>query len=545
MARFPAVDPALAAYVAVFAVAAAGCFVSVARVTRIEDRDTRRGLTALLVTSGGWALAHVAFLLAPTPSLKQGFYLVGLVVGLASVGPWLYFCSAYTNRSLHRDTRFRRVAVGVFLAIVAVKLTNPLHGLYFSATPVATPFPHLAVTHEPLHWIVMGLSYALAMVGAFMLFEYFAQVGYDTTPLLALVGATGLPAVFDIVGFATPYLIDITYEPIGVAVFAVGVAFVYLDRFQSIQLAGGHDEPLIVVSDTDRIRDYNDRALAIFPELCDDVRGDPLWTTVPDVTAALDSGESIVERDGDDGDGVRYFRVSESPFTAGQAQLGRLIVFTDITEREQYRRELERQNERLERFAGMVSHDLRNPLNVAMSRLELARDTYDDENLATASRALDRMETMIRDVLALARHGQPIDETESVTLSAVARQSWRMVDAPAATLTVEDDLPFTADATRLQHLLENLFRNSLEHGGEDVTIRVGALPDGNGFYVEDDGPGIPPEEREAVFESGYSTAEDGTGFGLAIVDEIVDAHDWERTLTESEAGGVRIEISGV
>ncbi|AQL43566.1 histidine kinase [Halorientalis sp. IM1011] len=543
MELVPAVDPVFVAYIAAFAVAAVGCFASVGRVTRIEDTDTRRGLVALLVTSGGWALAHVGFLLAPTEPLKQGFYLVGLVVGFATVGPWLYFCSAYTNRSLHRDVSLRRVAVGVFLAIVAVKLTNPVHGLYFSATPTATPFPHLAVTHEPLHWIVMGLSYALAIVGAFMLFEYFAQVGYDTTPLLALVGATGLPIVFDIVGFATPYLIDITYEPLGVAVFAVGVAFVYLDRFRSVQLAGSHDDPIIVVDDADRIRDYNDRAGDRFPELRGDVLGDPLWTIVPDVTDALDSGEGIVERASDDG--VRYYQVSESPFAAGQATLGRLIVFTDITERERYRRELERQNERLDRFAGMVSHDLRNPLNVAMSRLELARNSRDDENLRTASQALDRMETMIRDVLALARHGQPIDETESVTLSGLARQSWRMVDAGEATLQVDGDLTFTADATRLQHLLENLFRNSLEHGGEDVTIRVGALADGTGFFVEDDGPGIPAEERESVFESGYSTADDGTGFGLAIVDEVVDAHDWERTLTESEAGGVRIEITGV
>jgi len=240
------------AYLLVFGGAAVACFVSATRLTRIDDPDTRRGLVALLATSSGWATAHVAFLLVPSTSLKHAFYLIGLVVGLSAVGAWLYFCSAYTNRSLHRQPVYRRVAVGVFLVIVAVKLTNPLHNLYFTAEFVTSPFPHLAITHHLAHWLVMRLSYALSLLGYFMLLEHFAQVQYKTTPILGLVGITGLPIVFDIIGFTTPYLIDITYEPVGVAIFAVGVAFVYLDTFQAIQFAGGHDEPVILVSADDR-----------------------------------------------------------------------------------------------------------------------------------------------------------------------------------------------------------------------------------------------------------------------------------------------------
>ena len=67
----------------------------------------------------------------------------------------------------------------------------------------------------------------------------------------------------------------------------------------------------------------------------------------------------------------------------------------------------------------------------------------------------------------------------------------------------------------------------------------------NGFYVADDGPGIPEADREKVFESGFSTSEEGTGFGLAIVNEIVAGHGWEIRATESEAGGARFEITGV
>jgi signal transduction histidine kinase len=243
---------------------------------------------------------------------------------------------------------------------------------------------------------------------------------------------------------------------------------------------------------------------------------------------------------------MRYYQLSANPFSTARASRGRLITLTDITEREQYRTELERQNERLERFASMVSHDLRNPLSVAKGRLELAREARDDEDLAATATALERMETLIENLLTLAREGQPVDGTEPVTLAAVAEESWSLVETDDATLTVEGDLTFEAGSDRVKRLFENLFRNAVEHGSSDgsVTVEVGPLADGDGFYVADDGPGIPEEERGEVFEFGYSTEEAGTGFGLAIVKEVAEAHGWTVSATESEAGGARFEVAG-
>lgn len=85
--------------------------------------------------------------------------------------------------------------------------------------------------------------------------------------------------------------------------------------------------------------------------------------------------------------------------------------------------------------------------------------------------------------------------------------------------------------------------NAVELTTPDVTVSVGELP--GGFYVADDGPGIPPAERERVFDTGYSTTDDGTGFGLSIVQRAVDAHGWEITVTEGTDGGARFEITGV
>jgi len=219
---------------------------------------------------------------------------------------------------------------------------------------------------------------------------------------------------------------------------------------------------------------------------------------------------------------------------------------------------LRRQNERLEEFASVVSHDLRNPLSVAAGSLELAREECESDRLDAIGDAIDRMETLIENLLALAREGEAVSEREPVDLAAAAKRHWERVETADAALVVDADRVVEADPSRLAQLFENLFRNSVEHGSAGarahsddaghgdgtVTITVGELDDGEGFFVADDGPGIPEADREHVFEAGYSDA-DGTGFGLAIVEGIAAAHGWEIAVVESEAGGARFEITGV
>ncbi|WP_172861786.1 PAS domain S-box protein [Halopenitus persicus] len=221
--------------------------------------------------------------------------------------------------------------------------------------------------------------------------------------------------------------------------------------------------------------------------------------------------------------------------------VGTLAMYIDVTERET----VKRANERLEEFASIVSHDLRNPLNVATGHLQLARETGDgaDPHLAAVERAHGRMEALIEDLLTLAREGEAVAETDAVDLAALAGACWQTVETADATLVIEGDRTVVADEGRLKQLFENLMRNSVEHGGPEVTVTVGGLEDG--FYVEDDGPGIPDADRSAVFEAGFSTNVGGTGFGLSIVQRIAEAHGWNVRVTESEAGGARFEITGV
>lgn len=208
-------------------------------------------------------------------------------------------------------------------------------------------------------------------------------------------------------------------------------------------------------------------------------------------------------------------------------------------ERHEYESRLERQNTQLEQFASVVSHDLRNPLNVAQARLNLGRETGDSEHFEQVADAHDRMAEIIDDTLVLAREGTFVEETEPVSLDSLATECWGAVDTATATLTITAETTVDADSGKLRHVFENLFRNAVEHAGDDVTVEVG--PTEEGFYVSDDGPGIDEENRETVFEHGYSGT-DGTGFGLAIVKAIADAHGWSCVLTESRSGGARFEF---
>ncbi|WP_158855192.1 ATP-binding protein [Halorhabdus sp. CUG00001] len=529
-------------YVLVFGLAAVACLVSLLRVRKIEHTGTRQGLSALLAMSAVWALSHVGYLSTTDYWTAVAFHEVGLLMGIATVGAWLYFCSAYTGRSLHHNPRIRQVAIAIFLTIAAIKLTNHWHGLYFTATATTAPFPHIAISNGILHWTVMGGAYALASVGYFMLFERFRQVSHNAAPLAILVALTGLPIGLDILGLISPALLDITYEPLGVAIFAVGLMFVYVARFETIRLAGEGDDPVVVLDERDRVQDFNRAAARLLPALTEtEASGGevPFEEIVPGIADLLAVESPIIELQNDSE--TRYYRVTEHPFSAGRTTLGRGIVFSDVTQRERYRKELERQNDRLEEFASMLSHDLRNPLNVAQGRLELAREDRDDDHLESVAEALDRMETLIEDVLAIARQGQPVDEREPVDVGRIARQAWEMVDTRQADLHVSEGTTVEADPDRLQQLLENLVRNAVEHGGEDVTVTVGPLEASDGFFLADDGSGIAPEDHDAIFESGYTTAEDGTGFGLAIVEQIVDAHGWTVALADSQTG-TRFEI---
>jgi signal transduction histidine kinase len=237
---------------------------------------------------------------------------------------------------------------------------------------------------------------------------------------------------------------------------------------------------------------------------------------------------------------------------------------TDITRLKRREHELERRNERLDEFVSVASHDIRNPLNVAVSALDLAREECESDRLDTVADAHDRMRTLVEDLLRLARDQRRGVDTVPVSVADLAERCWRDLETGGSRLVVESDQVILADETRTYHLLENLLANAVGHGSPSEehpsgcrsravldspgdrlspTVTVDSLADG--FVVEDDGPGIDAADRDRVFEHGYSTAAAGTGIGLSIVADVAETHGWDVAVRDGADGGARFEVRGV
>jgi PAS domain S-box-containing protein len=369
--------------------------------------------------------------------------------------------------------------------------------------------------------------------------------------ITAILVAVFAPWVGNILYIFGPLTVDLT--PLAFAVTGLSLWWaIFIEDFLDIlpiartSVVDNIGAGVFVLDRNNRVVDINPTGRELMGLQDSPVIGRDAIALLSQMPAVQERFESVADTDevveGEVSFGANHFSVQMTPLTDRTGDIiGRLFMVNDVTDQKRRQRELEHKNEKLENFASVVSHDLRNPLNVAAGNLQLGREQGDDELLEDAEQALDRMDAIIDDVLTLAREGRTIDEVGRVSLEAVASEAWRHVEARAATLSVTGDRAFEADEMRLQRVFENLFRNALEHGGEEVTVG----PTDDGFFVADDGPGIPESERDQVFEAGFTTNDKGTGFGLAIVQSIVEAHGWTVSVTESESGGARFDVSDI
>jgi len=212
-------------------------------------------------------------------------------------------------------------------------------------------------------------------------------------------------------------------------------------------------------------------------------------------------------------------------------------------ERQKHYQTVEAQNERLNEFAGVLAHDIRNPLTAAIGFTEYAIDTAPESlatHLQTVLDSLDRIETLITNTLSLAREGADVGEREPVALDSVANDAWKVVSPDNATLSVIGSRTIMADKSRLQQLFENLFRNVKEHCGEDVTVTV--RPTDTGFEVSNDGPEMPASVAESLFKDSFGA--DRVGLGLLIIERVVSGHGWEGKL-ETTPEETTFRFSGI
>ncbi|MEF8826836.1 MAG: histidine kinase N-terminal 7TM domain-containing protein [Halapricum sp.] len=542
-------------YPTVFAAfVAAGLAVYTARHLYEHGADPVRSIfLAIAVTMSLWAGFSALKLLQTDPGLKLQFYRL-LYLGIAPTGVLsVLFALAYTDRT---DWLRPSVVLGLSVAPAAYLLilfTDP-GGLAIQSTQYIEVGDLVVLRTEtgPAHLLVMQLYTPLLGLTAVGIVGYESlRLGRAYLPQAALLTVAVLIAIVfsALTALEVPPFdrSNVNLVPTSAAISAVafGIATFRYRWFDLPPVAYTtvlKDAPygVFVVDQNERIVHANTCGETLLDSL-DTAVGDRVDTVFPTVNPWTDD-RAIVDVDTEV---ERTLEVRIERIERYGSLVGVVLVTHDITDQRQRRCELREQKQRLDEFASVVSHDLRSPLAVASGRLEMLRGECDDETLDQIEQAHSRMERLIDDLLSLAREGAVVQEPDEVSLRELVEECWAMTPAREATLyvEVEPECTIRADESRLRQLFGNLFRNAIDHAGEDITITVGTHDDG--FYVADDGPGIPADQRESVLKSGYSVNEDGMGLGLTIVRQIASAHSWTLQVTASEADGAQFEVEGV
>ncbi len=509
------------------------------------------GGSFLMLVAGGTLLAEV------------GLFIKALFSAVAAFA-WLRFVSEYTGDSEWLPGWLWWLGAAESIVWSVLVVSNPggliLEGIeigQFGVVTAAVETPGLGAAVQ----LLIGAS--LVGLSLFLLGRFFLQTQgiyrYQALIIFA-IGAIVLVSTTLFIGDYQPHpLIDPT--PILFNLQAVGVGWA-LYRYDFLRVAPvivtrffrEMDDPVLLINGDRVVADYNAAADALVDDLRTQVSidaiEDPAFSEM--LTAAVTDGGTATEFIADTDSRRRIYDIEVTRVTDQfDTTQGYMIVLRDITDRKQRERQLEEQNERLEEFADIVSHDLRNPLSTAEGWVAAVTDALDGEepDVDTAQMGLehiahshDRMDELIEVLLTMARQGQTVADPEPVSLETCATKAWATAETGEMTLRVDTDRTVPADPARLRQAFENLFRNANDHS-EAATVVVTTTPEG--FAVEDDGIGIDPDDREDLFAFGYSTNEEGTGIGLAVVKRIIEAHGWRITVGESDDGGACFEVTGV
>jgi signal transduction histidine kinase len=529
------------AHVGVFALAAGSCLAALRRVRRFTCAEVRLGLYSLFVTAALWAGGQLVLFLNPPPAVARLAYYTALIGGLWTVPSWLYFCSAYTGQDYHRAKRYRRGVLAVFLSIVALKLTNPIHGQYFELQRAQAPFPHVYPALFDLHTAVEVFAYSAVAIGFFMFFQLFKRSEISTRGLAVLVSLTLVPLALDLLEeLGVSALVANSYEPLGVAAFAFGTLFVADERFEEVRwsaetyLLDQINEGVLVVDESGVVRDFNASARELFPSVR---AGCPLEAV--DSSLTTDGGAETTLRDsrilsiGRDGERL-YYLLNRTPLTIGPDMPASALVVSDITKVETQRRELKRQSEQLEGFSAAVAHELRNTLTIASSNVTLLSEALADDN-AEGAEMLDRIRTansrmidIVDDLSMLARLGQTATVMETVRLSELVEAA----GSQATAATVGADGTIRADRTRSRELV----RNALELGStvetDSLTIRVG---DGT-VTVDYSGPDLPTFDSRGFLAYGEAVPHAEAGMYGPNIQALARAQGWTVDVDQREDG---------
>lgn len=523
-------------FVGAFLLAAVSCLWAAHRAMDLYEAEVRRPLVVFLVLTALWALSNLVLILPVPVSVMHASYIFGLFIGITTVAAWLWFCSAYAGTPHHRNRRLQTLTIGGLVLIVATKLTNPVHGLYFTPRVASAPFRYFAPEPGVIYWVVTGIAYTGAAIGMYILFDLYNSSKFNTTKVTVLTVLIGLPVVPKVFAVMRPdSLMLLYYEPLGVAVFGIGMVTVARDSFLSVraparrQLADRLSELIIVLDSRDRVADFNHNAKQAFDGL-EQSLGDPLAAAVP-VLSEHETDASLLELQ--HGTGSRYYTVQTPTIQSGGTAIGRAIVLSDVTEVEVQRSRLKRHTEHIEGVTEEIAHQLRNPLTILKGELNILRNDIDsrarsnggasNDSVSAAMEATERIEQIADDLLAVINSGKPITETERLALSTLITEMFDAIEADGmeAEVSMGESVATGVERTRCGELFRLLFQLHRQRDATVVTVERA----GDQLIFGSDGDTVDTETPDELFEYGVETDED-VRMLLAHARTLARVHGW-------------------
>ena len=556
-----------------------GSLLAIALLVKYDRRQPSFTFGLFLLVIGFWAATYVGYLVASTEQWLLFFIQLSYLSVVSAPIVWVVFAIQYTDReawlSLQRIVLLSIVPAGV----LALVWTAPFHSLFYADTLVTTINGVVLLDTPPAvgHRINIIYAYGLLLIGsALIVAEIFTKNQLYRRQSLVLLACLSAPwvanAVFHLgmqpipTADLTPVVFVLTGIPLAILVQRselTGFVPIAHERvFHTLE------DPVFVISSSNRILDANRAAHTLFDAdfPTRSLEGSDITDVLPQMLLSAGGLHPKLETAMEcvitiNGTSRQYIARVRRVYPNRKTQHGSIVSLTDITLQKRQQENVNAKNEQLERLASVISHDLSTPLATGESLLHLIKSDLDSPQ-AEVKQSIDDLETVHRRLRVfaeglptLARESTDVETPTNCDLECIARNAWEVVDTDDLTLSIDSTAQLWADASRLQQAFENLFTNVAEHGTTNnrtesdnnnrqpsaTTVRIGQLSTGSGFYIEDNGPGIPVDRREDMLEFGVSTGS-GSGYGLAIVRTIIEAHGWSLSITEETTGGARFEI---
>jgi len=314
----------------------------------------------------------------------------------------------------------------------------------------------------------------------------------------------------------------------------------------------------LLTTDSERIvRTINPAGLEIFRARPSELLNLPVATFFLDDEAVHDE-QTRREGSGKRIDGSVFpLGFSKTPLVNAQGErTGDLFLFQDLTELTELRLTAQRAERlaALGRLAAALAHEIRNPLGSISGSVQLVREsgTLDEEDrklLGIVLREVDRLNGLVSTMLQVGRTPPPHrSRTPLVALTSevveVARRDHRHANTTIDVRCPAHELLASIDGDQIKQVIWNLLSNALTHAPRGSVVQIEVRDEGNTvvWSIEDDGPGVPAEARGHLFEMFYSKRPHGVGLGLALVEQIVQAHGGEVQVVSAPGQGAKFEV---